>query len=185
MPEINLLQNRINDTTFSSQRQSRGILAFLTVVLILLVGVGVGLMFLSKNLAKKSSDLDSQNMALQNQLDQEQAQIANAKTFQAQLSNVRTLVQNHVYLTPLLEEVGKVTYTKAQYVTLDVTSTGTVHLEGRVSDYASLAKLILGLNTSSNFKNVRLLSVTPSAGQVNAFLFAIDLDASKDLFLKK
>ncbi len=185
MPEINLLQNRIKDTTFSSQRQSRSVLTALTVLLILLAVIGGGLLLLSKSLGNKSAELTSQNSALQAQLDQEQTQIAAAKTLQAQLTNVRTLVNGHTYLTPLLEEIGKMTYTKAQYVTLDITSNGSVHLEGKVPDYGSLAKFILGLNTSSNFKNVRLLSVAPSSGTVNSFVFAVDLVASSDLFVKK
>lgn len=185
MPEINLLQNRIKDTTYSSQKQSRNVLVGLTVTLILLAAAGGGLMFLSKGLAQKVSDTESQNAALRKQLNQEQSQLGSAKTLQAQMANLRTLVSNHVYLTPLLEEIGKMTYTKAQYVTLDVANTGTVHLEGRVADYTSLAKLILGLNSSSKFSNVRLLSVAPSSGQINAFLFAIDLNVSSDIFVKK
>jgi|SRR3989344_2256755 len=185
MPEINLLQNRIKDTTFSSQRQSRSVLAILTVILILLAVIGAGLLFLSQSLGKKASALSSQNTALQVQLDQEQNQITNAKTLQAQFTNVRTLVNNHTYLTPLLVEIEEMTYTRTQYVTLDVTNNGNVHLEGKVPDYTSLAKLILGLSSSSNFKNVRLLSVTPSAGAINAFVFAVDLTAATELFVKK
>ena len=185
MPEINLLQNRIKDTTYSSQRQTRSVLVVLTVILILLAAVGAGLLLFSKSLRQKLGDLASQNTALQAQLDKEQGQIASAKTLQAQFANVRTLVNNHTYLTPLLDEIGKMTYIRTQYVTLDITNNGNVHLEGKVPDYASLAKLILGLNTSNHFKNVRLLSVTPSAGAVNSFVFAIDLNASSGLFVKK
>jgi hypothetical protein len=184
MAEINLLQNRVHDTTFSSQRQSRGALVVLTIVLIVLGVAGGGLLFLARSLTDKSIQLQTQNTALQNQLNQEQPQLANAKTLQAQFANIRTLVDNHVYLTPLLEEVGKVTYAKAQFITLGFTSSGDVHIEGRVSDYSSLAKLILGLNSSTNFRNVRLLSVSPSAGEVNGFLFAIDMNAAPELFTK-
>lgn len=184
MAEINLLQNRVHDTTFSSQKQSRSVLVLLTVILILLGVVGGGLMFLSQSLAEKSTQIQSQNTGLQTQLNQEQPQLANAKTLQAQFINLRTLFDNHVYLTPLLEEVGKVTYAKAQYVTLDFTNKGSVHLEGRVSDYRSLAKLILGLNSSSSFKNVRLLSVSPAPGEINGFMFAIDMEAAAEIFAK-
>lgn len=185
MPEINLLQNRIKDTTFSSQRQSRGTLAVLTVILVLLVVVGVGFFFLSRSLNAKSAGLSTQNTALQGQLDQEQTQTANAKTLQAQMANIRTLVNQHTYITPLLEEVGKMTYNNSQYITIGINRNGNIHLEGRVPDYSSLAKLILGLNTSSNFNNVKLLSISPSSGAINSFLFAIDLNASSELFVKK
>jgi Tfp pilus assembly protein PilN len=183
MPEINLLQTRIHDNTFAWQRQSRLLLTILAVILVLLIGAGIGLILLTH---KVNSDLTTQtadNHQIQTQLNQQQQTIGNAKTFQAQLANIKTLLNNHVYLSPVFNELSKMTYVKAQYVTIDVSDNGRIHLEGRVDSYASLGKLILGLNTSKKFSDLKLLSVQPTSGQIFGYVFAIDLTAAQDLFL--
>lgn len=182
MPEINLLQTKIHDNTFAGQRQSRILLIIMSVILVLLIGTGGGLIFLTQ---KVNSDLMAKaadNNQIQTQLNQQQQSIGNAKTFQTQLANVKTLLDNHVYLSPVFKEISKITYVKAQYVTIDVADDGHIHLEGRVDSYTDLGKLILGLNTSKKFKDLKLLSIQPSGGQVNAYGFAVDLTAVPDLF---
>ncbi len=185
MAEINLLQNRLNDTTGAWKSQGRIVLSSLSILLVLFALSGGGFWYLNNKTEKQLADTGAKNQELQTQLNEKQNQLGNAKTYQAQLANLHTLLGSHVYLTPLLDEIAKMTYVKAQYTTIDVSDAGTVHLEGRVADYASLAKLMLGLNTSSNFKNVRLLSVTPSSGKVNAYVFAIEFSVPTAVFSKK
>jgi Tfp pilus assembly protein PilN len=186
MAEINLLQNRIHDTSgFAWKTQGRVVLAVFSALLVLFALGGGGLWFLNNKISGEVATVSAKNQELQTQLNEKQGQLGDAKTYQAQLSNLRSLLGNHVYITPLLDEIAKLTYVKAQYNTIDASDSGVVHLEGKVSDYASLAKLMLGLNTSSNFKNVRLLSVTPSSGKVNAYVFAIEFSVPSTIFTKK
>lgn len=184
MPEINLLQNRVKDTTYAWQNQFKLGVIILSLILIILAGGGAGLLILTKQTKAQADEVTRNNAQLQSNLTNQQKDLGAAKQFQAQLSNIRTLLDQHVYMTVLLDEIEKVTYVKAQFVTIDASNIGKVHLEGQVSDYTSLAKLILGLNSSDKFSNVKLLSISPSSGSVNSFIFSIDMDVASSVFVK-
>lgn len=184
MPEINLLQTRIKDHTLTWQRQVRLLLVSLVLLLILLTAGGGGLLFLSQRLTSQAQTVVEDNAKLQNELNQQQKNIGDAKIFQAQVSNIKTLLSNHIYLTPLFDELSKMTYTKAQYVTLDAQVGGKLHLEGQVDSYSALAKLILGLSTSKQFQDIKLLSINPATGQTYGYVFSINLTPNPELFLK-
>lgn len=185
MPEINLLQNRVKDTTFAWQRQIKAVLAVLTLLLILLAVGGIGLMILGRQTNAQTDETTRQNASLQSDLTKQQNELGSAQQFQAQLANLKTLLKQHVFMTSLLDEIEKVTYVKAQYVTIDASNAGKVHLEGTVSDYNSLAKLILGLNSSEQFSNIELISVSPSSGATNGYIFSIDMEVAPAIFTKK
>ncbi len=184
MPEINLLQTRIKDHTLTWQRQVRLLMISLAVILLILAAAGGGLFFLSKRVSQQAQAASDQNVRLQSDLNQQQKNIGDAKTFQAQVANIKTLLGSHIYLSPLFEELSKMTYNKAQYVTLDAQVGGKLHLEGQVDSYTALAKLILGLSTSKQFQDVKLLSINPATGKTNGYVFSIDLTPSTELFLK-
>lgn len=185
MQEINLLQNRVKDATHLWQKQTKLTVTILSVVLILLVGITASLFLLIRSVNNKSSDLVAQNQGLQDKFNSKQSDLASAKVFQAQLANFHLLLKNHSYISPVLDELAKMTYSKAQYITMDVTDAGKIHLEGHVATYGDLGKLLLGLSTSKKFSNVKLLSAVPSTGKTNSYIFAIDLNAMPDLFTKK
>lgn len=185
MQEINLLQNRVKDTTHTWQSQSKTLLTVLAVLLIIVVGATAVLFLLNNSLQKKIAAVVTNNQSLKVQLDSKQKDLTGAKAYQAQLTNLKTLVNNHIYLTPLLNELSKSTYQRAQYVTLDATDAGKIHLEGRVANYSDLGKLLLGLSTSAKFKDIKLLSVIPSTGTINAYVFAVDMSVLPEIFSKK
>ena len=64
-------------------------------------------------------------------------------------------------------------------------ATGRRYLEGKVLTYNDLGKLLLGLSTSTKFKDVQLLSVVPSIGVVNAYQFSLNLNVNPEIFYKK
>ena|SRR3989344_5914998 len=185
MQEINLLQSKIRDTSFSWQKQSRIIIALLSVVLIALVGLGAVFFLLNRSTEQKLTDAKNQGIEIQKNISSRNAEVKNASSFQAQLANLKTLVGAHTYLSPLLVELGKSTYIKSQYVILDATNDGKIHLEGRTASYDDLGKLVLGLSTSSQFKNIQLKSVVPSSGKTNAYQFSLDMEVNPEIFTKK
>lgn len=185
MAEINLLQNRVTDTTNAGVFQSRLIFIVLGLILAVLVGGTVVIFLLNSSLQTKIGTATATNQELQKKLTEQQSTLGNAKTFQAQLVNLRVLLNNHVYLSPLLDELSKVTYIKSQYTSFDVTDTGKIHVEGLVNSYTDLGKLLLGLSTSTEFVNVKLLSILPSTGEINGFIFSVDMNVSPDIFIKK
>lgn len=184
MPEINLLQNRVTNTGSAWKGQANLVLGILLALLILLGAGGAGLLILKGRVQAKVDGLTQQNTILQTNLTNQQKNLGSAKQFQAQLANVRVLLNQHVYMTILLAEIEKVTYAKAQYTSIDASNIGLIHLEGNVTDYTSLAKLILSLNSSEKFNDVRLMSINPSSGDTNNFQFSIDLKVDKEIFVK-
>ncbi len=186
MEEINLLQNRIKDTTFAWEKQGRVVLGFLWLILIAILGVSALLYVYN---GKIQTDLDSANQkveTLQKQLNQKQASLGDAKTFQAQLANIRTLLGSHIYISPVLDEISSSAFNKSQFSTIDLNQqTGKVHLEGMVGSYIDLGKLLLSLTTSDKFNSVKLLSVLPSNGQASGYHFSIDLLVAPELFTKQ
>jgi len=185
MPEINLLQNRVKETGFAWQGQIRAVLVILILALILLVAGGFGLLVLTKQTQSQVSQTEQENSALQSDLSKQQATLGSAQQFQAQLTNLKTLLNQHVYMSTLLTEIEKFTYTQSQFMSMDASNVGVVELEGVVTDYPSLAKLILGLSTSEKFSNVRLTSIAPSSGERNGYSFSLALDVATDVFVKK
>jgi Tfp pilus assembly protein PilN len=183
--EINLLENRLHDTTNIWQKQNKLMLTILVVILVGLLGLGLVFVFLNRSVAQKIGQVEADNKAIQAQIDSQQITLIDAKTFQAQLINLHALVDQHFYWSSLLDELSKMTHQKAQYVTLDAGVDGSMHIEGRVDKYSDLGKLLLGLSTSKEFTKIKLLTTTPSTGANSGFLFSLNLTASPNLFLKK
>lgn len=184
MPEINLLQNRSKDSSHIWRGHLNGVLTTIFIVLVLLGGAGAGLLVLTQRSEAKIAEMTQQNTVLQTNLANQQKDLGSAKQLQAQLANLKVLLSQHVYMTTLLDEIEKVTYARARYTAIDASNAGVIHLEGNVSDYNSLAKLILGLNTSEKFSDVKLTSISPSSGDLNNFLFSIDLKVTPEIFVK-
>jgi len=185
MQEINLLQNKLKEKTFAWDKESYLVVWVLGFILAVLVLGGGGLMFLSKQTADKTVALMSTNQDIQNKLNDSQDKIKGAAVYQAQLENLKTLVTNHTYLSPLLDELEKMAYVKSQYVTVDIIQPGKIHLEGKVASYTDLGKMLLGLNQSKQFKNIKLLSVVPFEGAEQAYLLAVDLTVDPGIFIKQ
>jgi len=158
------------------------LLISLIAILTLLTLGGGGLMFLTGRINQQVAAAVKDNARIQDTLNKQQKNIGDAQIFQAQVANIKTLLNNHVYLTPLFNEISKMTYVKAQYLNIDASDTGKIHLEGQVDDYSGLAKLILGLSTSKQFQDVKLLSVAPATGESHGYIFSIDLTAKSELF---
>lgn len=185
MQEINLLRNQLKDTTAAWQKYHKIIVTTFAVVLIVEIGLIIVFAIINSHLQRRVSSVKTENAQLQTNLDSKKNQVEDAVSFQAQLKNLRQVVDNHVYFSPFFEELAKYTFNKAYYITLTADTNGKVHLEGIVGNYSDLGKLLLGLNSSDKFTQVKLLSATPSVGQLSGFLFTLDLTVNKDLFYNK
>jgi hypothetical protein len=135
MQEINLLQGKYKDTTYAWERHSRVILSVLSIILIGLLVATAMFFLLERSTQRRIDSAKTAGAELQRQLNEQQAEIDEAKVFQAQTSNIKTLLNNHVYATPLLNELSTMTFIRSQYINFDATVAGRVHLEGNVPDY--------------------------------------------------
>jgi Tfp pilus assembly protein PilN len=186
MADINLLQSQIKDTTFLSDRRVNIFTVLICIVLVVLLGVGIVLYVLTLGVRSKTANLVSENTTIQDQISNQQTGLSDAKSYQAKLTNIATLLNSHSYLSPLLDELDNKTFQKAKYLTFDVGSdTDKVHLEGQVNSYNDLGKLILGLGTSKYFNNVKLLTVLPSRGATDTYIFSVDMNVDPTIFFNK
>ena len=137
---------------------------------------------MQQNLAQATSQMTG----LKQQLSAKQSTLGEAQTFQAQVANIKALVDSHTYITPLLTELSSMTYVKAQYLSLDADeTTGKVHVEGVSPSYLDIGKLILGLSTSQKFTSVKLLSILPSTAETADYHFSIDVTVPATIFTSK
>lgn len=186
MPEINLLQNQLKDTTLVARKRTQLVVVLASLVLVLLLIVGGGLYLLTDKLNTQVTELTVDNAQLQDEINNGDKELTGAKTYQAQLSNLDLLLKNHISLTPFLEELGKYTYQKAQLTSVDVDQAiGKIHAEGVVGSYENLGKLLLGLSTSPNFSNVKLITVMAATTPAGSYNFSIDMTAASNLFIPK
>lgn len=183
MADINLLQNQLIDTTYVSYRRTL-IVFWVTIFILFFVVAGcVGYYFMTQTTNDKIGAIAHENTNLQNEINKQELGLKDAQAYQAQLSNIELLLKNHIYFSPLLAELEKYTYLRAQFHSVDVLQqTGRIHLEGSVESYNALGKLLLGLSTSPNFVNVKLLAVLPSAEKNSGYTFSIDMIGKPNLF---
>lgn len=182
MQEINLLQNQLKDDSFKLDNQTNLILTILSVILVLgVLAFGV-LFFLDKNTQKTIKETIAQNSDLEERLDKIQSTLVDAKAFQAQTANIKSLLDSHSYWSPVFQELADMTFTQTQYTSIVSDSNGRIHIQGITLDYTRLGKVLLALSTSENFSKVDLLSTSPSTGQQGGITYSIDVEVKPELF---
>jgi Tfp pilus assembly protein PilN len=183
MPEINLLGNQITEEPQVFRASGKASVVVLSIILIVLIVAAIAFFILGGTTDQQIQSLTTQNTQIQSQLDQQNSNLSAAQKFQAQLANIKLLLNNHIYISQVLDELDKVAYVKSRFASLDVDDkTGVIHVQGNVSSYSDLSKFLLGMSTSTNFQSVRLLSTFASP---TGLAFTVDLKAAPQLFTKK
>ncbi len=182
MADINLLENQLKDTTIVASRRSMLVIWVLTLVLVLLVVGGGAFYLFTRTLTTETTELTADNERLQKEIQRSSEDISKAKILQAKLANADLLLKNHIYISPVLDEIEEFTYKLSRYANVTVKETGKIHLEGSVSSYSDLGKLLLGLSTSKYFESVQLLAVVTAD---NGYGFSVDMKASNELYITK
>jgi len=109
----------------------------------------------------------------------------NAIKAQAALASVGTLLNEHRYWTKVWNELARTTLKNAMYFTLNATAeTNKFTVVGTVATYQDLGKLMLGLQSSSSFAEVALLSSNPSKGTEPGIEFGISVAFKPSLLLE-
>lgn len=184
MQDINLLQSKLKDKSETWDRRNNVIIVVFVIITLVVLAAGGFLYFLNQNAKKKTADLKTQNTSIQTKLDSSQGDLAEARGFQAQVQNIELLLNNHIYWTPVFDEIQKTVLKEAYYANMQATTDGKMHLEGITGSFEQVGKLILSLSTSPNLKNVKLLAIQQNSGQQSGFRFGIDLEANTQLLKK-
>jgi hypothetical protein len=185
MQEINLLQNKLKDTTSHWEKNNRAIVVILGLVLVAELVVGGMFYLLTKNAVDAKESTDADNARLLTELNSMADELAKAKGFQAQAKNIDTLLRNHVIWSNIINSTSASTYKASRFFSMNSDTSGKMHIEGIVPSYTDLGKLILAFETNNDLKKVDLLSTTKSTTEQTGILFAIQLMADQGVFLNK
>ncbi len=181
MQEIKLLRSQLKDTAAAWQRRNRIFISVFVLVLILEIGLAIIFFLVAQTTKERKAATAAENRQTQNQINESQGALVPAKAFQAQLQNLKALVDNHVRWSGFFEELAKHTFTRAKFNNVQTDGGGSVHLEGEVNNYSDLAKFLLGLSASERFYEVELLSSSPSKSDQVGVVFSIDVSIDTDL----
>lgn len=186
MAEINLLKSELQHRgPFSFGPKGLASLYVVAGILVLVLGVWGGLYFYDLELQKKSRLLEQQTATVDFEVGQVEGQRREAISFQRRLNNLVVLLDEHVFWTPVFEELEKFTFKGAAFNTLQVdVADHTFILTGTVSSYQDMGKLLLGLRQSSNVQGVTLQSSGITETGQAGYNFNLELLFDPKLFLK-
>jgi Tfp pilus assembly protein PilN len=185
MQEINLLQTKVKDRTLAFEKSNRIAVALFSLLVVLEILGVVGLVFVSNRVDKEKANVLAENLKIQANMNSSQSTLDAARGFQAQLKNVRTLLNNHVYWSAFFQNLSSVTPTNVKYTSFTGSlSDGQVVIDGVAPTYPDIGKVILSLSTSKNYSNVKLTALNPSQTNEFGYSFSIKLSAASDSFRK-
>lgn len=180
MPEINLLRNELQEKGLFSfgppGLTSLYIASAVLAVEILLFG---SLILYQRYLVRQARTLQQQALAIDLEVKKMDEARLEAISFQRRVSNLELLLANHLFWTPLFDELEKYTYKGAHYATLQVDQNKRELLvSGTIPSYTELGKLMLGLKQSPHVAEVSLNSTgaTQSGEAGYAFTMLVSFD---------
>ncbi len=158
MVEINLLKNELQEKgPFSFGPPGLASFYIVAAVVALELFLFGGLVFYQQYLARQARAVEQQAVAIDFETRELDAARLAAISFQRRVSNLQFLLQNHIFWTPIFDELEKFTYRGARYGTLQVDqSKAELLVSGVIPSYTELGKLMLGLKQSPNVSNVTL-----------------------------
>ncbi len=179
--DINLLQNQVKDTTLIANRRNNFFLVITSLLVIVILVAGGLMYYLTQKASDEGSQLVSDNVKITEEISNVSDEVAAARIYQAKLSNIQILLNKHAIITPVLDELEKITYQKAQFLNADISiDNDRLHVEGTAPSYPDLAKLLLGLTMSKHYQKVKLMAVTtaPTGG----YQFSIEMNLNWQSF---
>lgn len=182
MQEINLLRNQLRDTTAIWQTRNKIFITLLVLLLIVEIGLSVVFFLLNRSYAQQVVLVNDNKDQLNTQIKAKEKDLGPAQAFQAELINLNSLSDKHVYWSKFFDELASKTYSNARFLNIQGNLAGLIHLEGEVKNYTDLGKLILALSTSDKFADVKLNSSRPSKGKTTSLIFALELIVKPELF---
>lgn len=148
------------------EKRPMGILAFLSVIIFVGVGLLIGGLYLYRTYLTKQKDVLSQSLNISRQ-SFEPATISELQLLDKKISVSKELLKNHFVLSPLLEAIGPMTLPSIQFTKFDYQSKDQeffVQMSGIARDYSSIALQDKEFNTNKGryFRNVVFSNLTLS-----------------------
>ena len=185
MSEINLLKNELKGSSFSFAPKSMTPLYIAIGVLVFEALLYGGMMFFEHSLEKQKSQLDVDAAGIESEINRSSENVNAAQSVQKRLTNLRVLLDNHVFWSQVFNELEKYTYKPIVYSTLEAdVINGQFRISGLSSSYTDLGKLILGLRQSPNVTDVTLQSTSRGREQQSGYFFNLEISFDPKLFIK-
>lgn len=185
MQDINLLQNKIKDREAQWQRNNSTANIILFLLLLVIGGVGGLFWYLNSDSVEKLTASRADTVRIQGEIDAQQETLVTATNFQAQLKNLKSVLDGHIEWSNFFDELTKHTLTGSSYLSIQGSLANGVHLEGITPTYESLSKILLGLSTSESFTDVILLSSDGSLEEESGYNYSIDIELDPLIFIPR
>jgi len=180
IPKKPIVGNPVSNGIRSS---SVSLFTVISVVILIVVGVSAGGLFLYKNyLTSQEEVLSSSIIKARGNFDKDT--ITDLETFDKRSSAARTVLKNHIVLSPMFKLIGDLTIPQVQYTKFDHQTTDkgfTVRMSGIARDYRSVALQADVFNSAKgrSFKNVVFSNLTKD--KTNYVLFDVTFDVDPSL----
>lgn len=186
MVEINLLKSEQKKRlVYFSDRSKQSAVYILLALLILELLLYGYLVFDQRRTGKEILKVEQEEADTNLEFGKLDRDRLKAISFQSRLHNLGFLLKNHLFFSESLKELEKYTYVKAKYDSLEVDEVGHKFiLSGMVATQTDLAKLMLGLKTSSNIQEVKLSSNTRGKDKEAGYNFGLEVTFDPKLLLK-
>lgn len=141
--------------------------------------------FLDAKVVSELASINSQIARAEQSMSSPSSEFRAAIKAQSALNELSGMLDRHVYWTNVWDELARNTLKTAQYLSISATMENSQFvLDGMVENYNQLGKLMLGLQGSSKFKDVQLVSSGPGKGEAIGVEFSIAVEYKPDLLLK-
>jgi hypothetical protein len=161
MPDINLLQSNLEEGGVNSSAFTRTVAKLLMFLVLVVIVAYVAMLFDTWNTNRKLAETNEKTQNLQaaaiNNTDRDEL-----VTRQEQLNELGTLIEDHVYWSYLLPELGRITLKTAKYTEIDANRSGELTLVANLPSYDDIDKFMQIFDLpeyNEEFSNVRVVSI--------------------------
>lgn len=179
MSQINLLKNESEDhLSFSSSMQGTRSPAFYVLIGILILELLVYgfFFFYGRRISQQMLAVEQRGASVDVEISKVDAQRLQAISYQQRLSNLQTLLKEHLSWSKFFSELEKYTYNLVSYDQLQINDGDNVAtVSGSVNSYTDLAKLMTGLGASPNIRSVSLQSSGQKAAETGGYKFVLEI----------
>lgn len=184
--EINLLRNELKERGPLKFAGKSYVPLYLALgVLALEAAAFGGLTYYQTTINREINAAEMDEAELDFEMRQTDAALKEAVGYQARLANFKTLLDTHIFWSPVFEELGNYTYKLVSYDTFQGdTQKNRIVVTGTAPTYRDIAKLILGLKKTDKFTDISFQAGGASKGDKAGFGFLLDIGLDPKLLSK-
>ena len=91
-----------------------------------------------------------------------------ARDYQKQIQNIESLQRQHVYWTPILQEIQKITVQSVSFTSIHLDRDGAIVLQGNADSYSRVAEQMESFRNSKVFTDVDVNTASLQTGNQNS-----------------